>query len=774
MPRVVFPLAGLVLALCCSEVLSAPAAAVPPPIPLTRQVIDARVAAIQRTIWAARNAEGHWDAIPKGKPAAPEDKAWISSQHGGLTALALLALKASGVDEKNADFQKALKWLVGSPAQGTYFRGLRATLYGQLKDPAYRKPLLEDGQHLLRALCQGSGMYSYGPPPDPKTATAGDFSCTQYGILGIWAAADAGMEIPVKYWQLVQKAYVDGAAKEGGWGYSKGGGAYGTMTMAGLATLFIIWDKYYIANDGECRGIVDKDLIRTLDEGLDWMGKNFSATQVPPKNGDTWLYYYLYGIERVGVASGLKYFGRNDWYRAVAGAYVNNRITPRNLQEQAWMLLFLSYGRAPVAFNKLHYGSGWNQHPRDFAGLCKYLTKVFEEHHNWQVIPIEARQDEFHDAPILAMSSRSGFTFRPADVAKIKLYLQRGGTLFVEQIEGSSAMLSTRKLCQQMFPSMEMVRLSNDHPLYNGHSKIKNGQPEVWGLSDGVRTMVILANSKLTRRLGCDWQKQAESTGRQSFEFGDNLLYYASDAGKLWSKEESYWPIDEGRTPATTITIGRLIHGEAKAEHVWNPTGTTGWQRMDILSRNHGGPAIATTQTDLTGPLDPAAVPILHLTGAGGVALAAGADKNLADYVKGGGLLLVDAAGGTKAFVESFTALSKRVFSADLLNVTPSEAPFLATLGDQGRVWFRHRFSLPRAMRPLDMLFIPVGDGANRKVGVLFLPYDLTYALNGAPAMDPIGLEPGSATTVAAAVVSWRTGIKVPTSAPDRPAPKAK
>ena len=77
--------------------------------------------------------------------------------------------------------------------------------------------------------------------------------------------------------------------------------------------------------------------------------------------------YTLYGLERVGLASGFKYFGTHDWYRELAASLIdqqsnngawtemgdmrrrfnlpNGPITSRDLEQTAYTLLFLSRGR---------------------------------------------------------------------------------------------------------------------------------------------------------------------------------------------------------------------------------------------------------------------------------------------------------------------------------------------------------------------------------------------------------------------------------------------
>ena len=47
------------------------------------------------------------------------------------------------------------------------------------------------------------------------------------------------------------------------------------------------------------------ECLRSIDRGMTWLG----SARGNKDNG-----YYLYGIERTGVASGRKYFGGENWF----------------------------------------------------------------------------------------------------------------------------------------------------------------------------------------------------------------------------------------------------------------------------------------------------------------------------------------------------------------------------------------------------------------------------------------------------------------------------
>ena len=89
------------------------------------------------------------------------------------------------------------------------------------------------------------------------------------------------------------------------------------MTVAGLSTIAIttrmLQDDSDVGADGrpDCCSTPPPNLA--MENGRKWMAENFSVTTNP--GFDNWYYYYLYGLERAGRMSGVRFFGNYDWYR---------------------------------------------------------------------------------------------------------------------------------------------------------------------------------------------------------------------------------------------------------------------------------------------------------------------------------------------------------------------------------------------------------------------------------------------------------------------------
>ncbi|MBI4711869.1 MAG: terpene cyclase/mutase family protein [Planctomycetes bacterium] len=142
---------------------------------------------------------------------------------------------------------------------------------------------------------------------NPKRPSGGDNSNTQFALLGLRAAARAGVTIPKETWQDAQQWLLDTQSDNGGWSYQGGSASYGSMTCAGVCGLAIT--KCYLGEDFQN----DPDIIK----GLDWLANNLEFS-FNPSYGATWHYYWIYGVERVGAVLGLDNIGGIDWYKGGA------------------------------------------------------------------------------------------------------------------------------------------------------------------------------------------------------------------------------------------------------------------------------------------------------------------------------------------------------------------------------------------------------------------------------------------------------------------------
>jgi hypothetical protein len=146
--------------------------------------------------------------------------------------------------------------------------------------------------------------------------------------------------------------------------------------------------------------------------------------------------------------------------------------------------------------------------------------------------------------------------------------------------------------------------------------------------------------------------------------------------------------------------------------------------------------------------------PMAHLTG---TAMYAPTDDEVAAmrrYVEEGGVLLIDACGGSSLFNQSVTGVLARAFGQEQMRAMGAEHPILA--GSAAGM-----DSLPKVMlRPYAEQ--KLGKGAGRielmhvgKGWVIYSPLDLTTGLLGTNTWGIVGYRPGYAQSLVKNVMLW-------------------
>ena len=174
---------------------------VPPP-QVSEEAVKQAIKSYVDTLWQGKDAKIYWelnfDALSE-EAKTREKRYW-----GGRTALGVLALLYAGEDPQTDRMQEILKWLAEIDMEATYITGIRSSVWSKLHKPEYKPLLARDAKTLMGSTMRNgkiSGYFSYMPAP--TSSSGGDHSNTQFGVLGMWAAATARLETEKDYWKLV-------------------------------------------------------------------------------------------------------------------------------------------------------------------------------------------------------------------------------------------------------------------------------------------------------------------------------------------------------------------------------------------------------------------------------------------------------------------------------------------------------------------------------------------------------------------------------------------
>ena len=413
----------------------------------------------------------------------------------------VLALLNSGVKANDPAITKGLKYLTTIEKPGTYVRTLQTMAFVEYSIAAgraglpFQKEYLETIQgnvdHFLKTrIGQGNQLegwgYDLGVPGNKA-----DNSNSQYAMLGLYAGKLGGAQIKPGIWEEIRTFYKRTQNEDGGWGYQAGDiGPFGktsklTMTTAGLCGLLISGmelnaSREVLLNNGTAEncGLYKEEL--SILKALNWI----SSGQIDRFQLELPIstFYNLYGIERAGRLSGLRFFHSHDWYREGCEFLVKNQedrgqwylsskwdTKEYQLVNTAFALLFLSKGRTPVLISKLAHGDtprttndqDWNK----IATTCSHLVhhasqKLFKRQPlAWQTFDmmraIEIQQGaavvltpedeaevtaELLQSPIAYITGHLSPLDRFKDQEKdlLKKYVESGGFILAEACCGSS------------------------------------------------------------------------------------------------------------------------------------------------------------------------------------------------------------------------------------------------------------------------------------------------------------------------------------------------
>jgi hypothetical protein len=712
------------------------------------------------------NASGNWEVTDRPDRSNPHEKGNRRTgqevdghQYGGLTAIATYALLASGESPQNEKLKRAIEFLKKTQMTGTYALGMRLQVWLFLpQTPEIRQLAKKDAaalRDMIHTKGDEKGFYDY------ITAKAGgsySLSRSQYAVLGMWAAEQMGVEIDRGYWSLVEGAWIKHQSPEGAWQYKVGSEREYPYTVGitavGVATLFITQDYLHADKAVGCNGNVNNQAI---DRGMNWIAQHFDRVATDKQFDREYPYAILYAIERIGVASGHKYIAGEDWYRKGAeflvaeqrkdGSWFGGARFIGTLPDTCFALLFLSRGRAPVAMNKLDWstdGKGaWNQRPRDVANLARWIGHWLERDVNWQVVNLSIDPAELHDAPILYISGSRELTLSEAQAAKIRQYIEQGGMVVAHADCGAAGFVnSVKKLASTWFPQYEMRPLPETHPIYTNQQfrrdKMRQ-KPTLVGVSNGARELLVLIDRGDPGRA---WQKAEFQSREEQFQIGANLVQYAVDKQNLRYKGVSHIVRRDGKIkPSKTIRVARL-----KYAGNWNPE-PGGWRRLADVMHN-AGTMLEVAEVDLAaGPI--AGERIAHLTGTGKLSLDETSKTNLAQFIRQGGTLIVDACGGDTEFAASAEVELAALLGGKFEPLPPGHAAW----GEGGLPPARWReFAMKNgASGDAPQLRGLVVDG---RVACVLSPYDLSVGLVGQPVDGIIGYTPDTATALMSKILS--------------------
>jgi hypothetical protein len=726
---------------------------------LVRRAIENGVAYLKKN----QKVDGSWTEHP-GYP-------------GGLSALCTLALLNCGEPVTSPTIQKALQYLRGLGEPQMVYSTSLITQVLCVAEPERDAALIRTQVNWLekiqiRSGRTGSWAYSEG-------RGTGDNSNAQFALLALYEADRVGVQVQRETWDRA-RAYWEGCQNEdGSWGYYRGEPPTGSMTCAGIGSLVIAsgmmhpGDARIAEGHVTCCGTQEEN--ERLKRALAWMGAKFSAERNPTPSGlntvhsdQAWLYYYLYGIERIGRLTGSRFLGTHDWFREGAeflvarqdrlqGFWRGETFAEQNpLVTTSFALLFLSKGRRPVVLAKLQHGLGedWDRHRAAIPSLTRRLESRWKRDLTWQTIDLRVAQTaDLLETPVLFLSGSQPLEFTPAQRQHLKEFLVQGGFLFAEaSCSGEAFDRSFRQLMKELFPDSQLRLLPPEHPVWYAEQRVdaKYLKP-LYGLDACCRTSVVYCPENLScywelgqKNRQTDWPADVQAEVEAALRIGANVVTYATNRelkNKLDRPEFVRTQAAPREPERAVLYVPKLRYGgggddaPAALPNLLNFFRTQTGYRVGVENR-----LLAATDPTLFD------YPILFMHGRRDFRFTPEERQALRLYLQRGGVLIADAICGSPAFASAVRRELGTLFPDQAWSRLAPDHPLFtdAYRGfDVRTVTLRNpqpadsADRLTASLQKITPLFESLT--VSGRIGVILSPYDLSCALENGSSLECLG-----------------------------------
>lgn len=688
----------------------------------------------------------------------------ILTQPLDATCLSTLALLQADQPPQSASVQRSWKFLrsVVRDNLSTQDLALLVLTFSASAEPADRELVATlAGRLVASQLPSGDWPVQVGSEqPHPPSS--------QFALLGLKAAANAGAEIPDHTWQRAGQAWLDRQLADGSWrdavlvlDREENLRSASGQTQAGLNALLLCreqMERRSLSAISCCQPAIADSAV---ERGLAWLQATQASTGRLPPPAD-FATYYLYGLQGADRINGQWFHGERDWFREGASrllARQNARTGewPGNnpVMATSYALLFLTRGIDPVVVTRLRHGprrqdapdrllrEDWRGRPRDLLSLTEFLVHRpgWPRSLTTQELDLSgtesAATDALRQSPLLLITGSEAPEFTATEVVRIREYLAGGGCLIGSPACGSVAFeQGFRKLAEQVLPtgSGTLNLLPPDHPVYHAEFAIDATAVQFYGSDTGCRTAVFFCPQDLC----CGWslahrtallqqEPKLATDSRRALEAGTNLVAYVTGREPPARLEEPRVP--SSLPPLEAGSRGGLTLAAVRHDGGWNTAPRSLHHLAAAVSRTADLPALRPVAISLA-DAELYRHPLLLLHGRRELRLTPPELSALREHLQRGGLLFADACCGSPEFDRSFRQLCQELFPQRPLEKVSADHELMSERigSDLSRVRRRRAVSAGGGME----IAAPQLEGIamDGRYLLLYSPHDVSCALD--------------------------------------------
>jgi hypothetical protein len=145
---------------------------------------------------------------------------------------------------------------------------------------------------------------------------------------------------------------------------------------------------------------------------------------------------------------------------------------------------------AAFTIARLQYSGGgdWYSDPSSLPNLLRFLRENTRVDAAVEEARVSLAKQELFNYPYIYMTGHGNISFAPAEVERLRRYLESGGFLHADDNYGMDE--SFRREMKKVFPRSEWVELPAEHGIFHSHFEFPTGLPKIHE-HDGKRPQAL-------------------------------------------------------------------------------------------------------------------------------------------------------------------------------------------------------------------------------------------------------------------------------------------
>ncbi|GAP69369.1 hypothetical protein BA6E_11040 [Bacteroidales bacterium 6E] len=189
-----------------------------------------------------------------------------------------------------------------------------------------------------------------------------------------------------------------------------------------------------------------------------------------------------------------------------------------------------------IALAKYGGGGDWYSNPTSLPNLIRFCNSELRSNIHPEPATVEVGSQEIFNYPFVHMTGHGNVVFSSSDARNLRLYLESGGFLHIDDNYGIDAFI--RREMKKVFPERDFVELPNNFPIFSqkynfpdGLPKIHehdNKPPQAFGLFIDDRLVCLYTYEA---DLGDGWEdaevhNDPEEVRQKALQMGANIISY--------------------------------------------------------------------------------------------------------------------------------------------------------------------------------------------------------------------------------------------------------